>query len=359
MKHSAALSLKPALILGSGFHRHVFGDTSSGVVRSLFDWQHLVGQVAERMQVAIPDIALSPVQRWETLIIRAAKEGFRSPRFSWVPPRQFQSNVIEKDARRTVAEILAESSRNYPQSTRAKIPEAEWWGSVISLNFDVAWLSESSRLSHRLVRAENLSTKRIDRRERMRLHTCELISGVGGGVHRRVWFPNGACLKPESIRMGLHDYGAAANAIQVAFAHLKQWERHTGVGSKPPGMQLDACAAALMHTSEGAADLSDTILGEDPLPLTWVADFLYRPLYFAGVGLSDQESGLWWLLAQRARNLARTGAQGKDFILVGANDRQSFWRNKPFGLQPVTCSNWDEGWEEFLFRAKKSVAEES
>jgi hypothetical protein len=149
--------------------------------------------------------------------------------------------------------------------------------------------------------------------------------------------------------MGLHDYGAAANAIQVAFSHLKKWEREICVSSRLEN-QLAACTPALRNAIEGVNNLS-AFMGEPPLPLTWVADFLYRPLVFAGVGMSDQESGLWWLLAQRARDLARTGAPSNAFILVDTNDRPAFWRNKPFGLEPIVCSNWDDGWEQVLFKA--------
>lgn len=64
--------LKPTLILGSGFHRHVFGDTENSVFRHLYDWHYLVSAVPARIQVAIPDKVVAPVQRWDTLVLRAA-----------------------------------------------------------------------------------------------------------------------------------------------------------------------------------------------------------------------------------------------------------------------------------------------
>ena len=45
--------LKPALVLGSGFHRHVFGDGHHTVARPLYDWHYLVTQTSQRLQVAI------------------------------------------------------------------------------------------------------------------------------------------------------------------------------------------------------------------------------------------------------------------------------------------------------------------
>lgn len=346
--------LNPTLILGSGFHRHVFGDTEHSASRPLYDWQYLVGQVAATMQVAIPDKVMSPVQRWDTLVLRAAKEGFRDHAGVWRAPLSCQTHFIEKDARRCVAAVLNKAAAHYPESSRAQMPLRDFWGAVISLNFDAAWLPQSARMKAQACTPLGLLTSKIGQREKRRLTTSVLISGVDGGVHRRVWFPNGTCAAPETIRMGLHDYGAAANAIQVAFAHLKRWEREAGVSGKSPDVQLAACSVALRRASEGVNDLSEE-MGEQPLPLTWVADFLYRPLIFAGVGMSDQESGLWWLLAQRVRNLVRTGSSSNTFILVGTNDRAEFWQTKPFGLIPITCSNWDEGWECVLFKAKELV----
>ena len=100
-------------------------------------------------------------------------------------------------------------------------------------------------------------------------------------------------------------------------------------------------------------------------PLTWVAEFLYRPLVFAGVGLTDQESGLWWLLAQRARNLARVRipASGSVRILMrranggrGDSDREAFWATRPFGIEPVYCDDWDEGWDRIMEMTEKYFA---
>lgn len=343
--------LKPALTLGSGFHRHVFGDTANSAVRPLYNWHYLIGQVAASMQVAIPDTVMSTVQRWNTLVLRAAQEGFRDHAGRRCAPLLRQAHFIEKEARRCVAAVLNEAAAQYPQSSRARMPLADCWGAVIYLNFDGAWLPESSKLKPRGFEAKNFPITIINHREKRRLTASVLIPCVDGGAHRRVWFPNGTCAAHETIRMGLHDYGVAAHAvIHGAFSHLKRWEREQSVSGKSPGEQLAACTAALRHASEGVNDLSE-LLGVRPLPLTWVADFLYRPLIFAGVGMSDQETGLWWLLAQRARNFARAGAPSNAFILLDAYDRPAFWRTRPFGLVPIVCSNWDEGWEKVLTKA--------
>lgn len=74
---------------------------------------------------------------------------------------------------------------------------------------------------------------------------------------------------------------------------------------------------------------------------------LYRPVFFAGVGMSDAELGLWWLMAQRARNLANVprAQRPRAFILVHERDtRLGFWRSRPCDIEPLICASWEEGW---------------
>ena len=351
---SGKTSLKPTLVLGSGFHRHVHGETSNTSIKSLYDWHYLVRQVATRMQVATPGAILSPVQRWETLILRAVNEGYKNHKGDWIKALTQQANVVEKEARRAVSNIINEASQDYPQSTRAQIPLLDCWGAVISLNFDAAWLPKVSPQNKLDERNHWTRSSKLKLREYERLTFNRLMNNADDAAHRRVWFPNGSSSAPETIRMGLHDYGTAPNSIQIAFSHLKKWERANQIPNKSPEVQIASCTAALRKISEGVNNLSE-FLDEPSMPLSWVADFLYRPLIIAGVGLSDQESGLWWLLAQRARNMARTGAPSNVYILVDAKDRPDFWRSKPFGVAPITCQSWDEGWEGVLLKAKEFV----
>ena len=84
------------------------------------------------------------------------------------------------------------------------------------------------------------------------------------------------------------------------------------------------------------------------MPLTWVTEMLYRPVCFAGVGLSDAEFGLWWLMVQRARNLARVSPAHRPPVAILVKDddaRLNFWRTQPCGIKPLICATWDEGWE--------------
>lgn len=175
--------LNPTLILGSGIHRPVFGDTEHSASRPLYDWQYLVGQVAATMQVAIPDKVMSPVQRWNMLVLRAAKEGFCEHAGVWRAPFSCHTHFIEKDARRCVAAVLNEARRaaaHYPESFSAQMPLHDFWGALISLNFDAAWLPQSARMKAQARTPLGLPTSKIDQREKRRLTTSVLISGVEG-----------------------------------------------------------------------------------------------------------------------------------------------------------------------------------
>ena len=357
--------LRPALVLGSGFHRHVFGDGGPANVRPLYDWHQLVSEVSAAMQVAAPTKAMSPVQRWETLLLRAAREGFRDLKGHWYAPATTPAYAIEAMARRHVVEVIKKAAENYPLSARAQIPLLPQWGAVISLNFDVAWLgtaNQRARTARDGTAVGQSLAKHITSRERKRL--CERIDVDSSSSNnadddeaspntgaQRVWFPNGNVNDPKSIRMGLHDYGAAPFAIKSAFELLKKWERTCLAKDAQAGPDeiYSAIAQTLEQPCHAEAAKKSAAPLRMPLPLTWVADFLYRPLYFAGVGLSDQESGLWWLLAQRARNLAKIGEAAKAYILVDAkSDKMPFWQSRPFGVEAIACGDWDEGWERLV-----------
>ena len=346
--------LKPALILGSGFHRHVFGERASPNQREvLWDWHALIDATAGQMQVATPSRQQAPVLRWETLIGRALEEGFRAPDGHWQLPGLLQAHQVEALAKVHLAKNLQTASIDYPNSTRARIPLDPRWGCVISLNFDHAWnpaLRAKSLHLHRDSGPQKSSASMM-RRDLVRIHASVAPAHTEQTrASARLWFPNGSVLRPKTIRMGLHDYGEAPASIQTAFRRLKSWERALlGTTSPRSKAGFDTIAYALRAASEGEDNLS-ALMDQPAIPLSWVAELMYRPLYFAGVGLSEQETGLWWLLAQRARNLARVESESNSQvrILIRRNDCMAFWATRPFGVEPVVCDDWDDGWQRLM-----------
>jgi len=338
-------ALKPALIIGSGFHRHVFSSESANPFSKracLYDWQQLIDETSDRMQVARPDRALSPVLRWEALISSAARDGYRTPKdHEWHDACLVVAYRIEADARRHVSSAIEDASRDYPVSKRSQIPAQSKWGCVISLNFDLSWHPLAAQSAPRQKFGPEITLPRVPKAELLRLFGSLAPTGAAP----RTWFPNGSIVKSSTIRMGLRDYGGAPAGIHKCFQRVKSWERENFKDGEMRNPKDFIRVAKVLDGVLGASrELAAT------LPRSWVTEFLYRPLIFVGVGLSEQEFGLWWLLNQRARNLARVEDDHKPpaRILVRKEDRQNFWASRPFGVEAVTCDSWDRGWEEIL-----------
>lgn len=135
--------MKPALIIGSGFHRYVLGANGSEAPSKgacLFDWNKLIDETASRMQVARPNASMPPVMRWETLIGTGVQEGYRKPAAASISPGQPPS-TIEVHARRHVAKALTDASVNYPNSVKADLPTLPIWGGrdFAKLRSELAW----------------------------------------------------------------------------------------------------------------------------------------------------------------------------------------------------------------------------
>ena len=160
----------------------------------------------------------------------------------------------------------------------------------------------------------------------------------------RVWYPNGYAQNSGSMRFGLRDFGLQPVAIQSAVTSIMEFEYKQG--AKAGDNAFSSYAKRISLILEGQESLHSA-LNEAKLPLSWVTEVLYRPLVFAGLGLSQSESGLWWLLVQRARNLANVPPKYRPpvLVLIHKNDaRLSFWQTRPCGIVPLICDNWEDGW---------------
>lgn len=334
--------MKPCLVIGSGFHSWVLGKNST----PLSNWDELIDQVAENLLVSIPSHTLSPVLRWEKLLELASDNGYRKPSTApvWIPAKSHNASQIEPDAKLAVRGILESLSNNYPHlSSRAKFPLNEVFAAVISLNFDNSWLGNTNYLyglDASLQKSSQLSQKEFER-----LH-CFIKSNQYPKT--KIWYPNGSIQNPETIRMGLYDFGSQPHALKHAFNHIKSYENdsHQKLASDD-WVQYEAILERELENHSTPDQPTDTRINN------WVTDFLYRPIYFAGVGLSKSEIGLWWLLAQRARNLAKIPPRERPAttILVNAKiNQKDFWDNKPCGVEALYCDNWDSGWEMIMDR---------
>ena len=316
--------MKPCLVIGSGFHSWVLGKSNT----SLSSWNVLINEVAEVMSIAVPSRSLGPVLRWEKLLENAANDGFRSHSGDVIDPQSLAAHKIELIAKKVIANVLSGCNHTYPSfSSRSQYPLSQYFGSVISLNFDHCWIGNADFTCHPI--STTIKMDKIERNEIARLNNYITPNSVPS---MKIWYPNGSVLRPETIRMGLYDYGSKPHAIKCAFKRIKQYERSNG------SEDLETYLPILENAFSAGKQYVNN----------WVAEFLYRPIYFAGVGLSESETGLWWLLTQRARNFAKLNSRNRPPTVILINDKDSrrkFWENRPCGIEALVCKNWDVGWE--------------
>lgn len=343
---------KPCLVLGTGFHRWVLGENCNKSFNPLISLERLLNECGNRMGVALPKMHNQPTLLWETLLVRALQDGFRDSNGgikSFVKSKKTGPSIaayrVEAHARRICSNILAEAQNFYPHySARASLPRTGDWGSVISLNFDTAWLSEGDWAAADITKRIGLTQDMVRSTDRCRISKWRQVASTEMNSSFRLWFPNGCIASPESLRMGFRDFGMQVSGILNAFNLLMKTERSNGV--KDESLVFEMWAHRIRDEFESNSAGASKINGI--LPITWVTDFIYRPLFIAGVGLSSSESGLWWLLVQRARLQAKIPSENRPPVrlLIRADDpRLEFWRSRPCNIEPIVCSTWDEGSE--------------
>lgn len=333
--------MKPCLVIGSGFHSWVLGRPST----PLSSWDALIEEVATEMKVSLPSVTLSPVLRWEKLLELAATDGYQHPidGTKWVTAGTHAVNEIEPHAKVALKHVIERHEKKYPyQSVKARFPMSDIFATVISLNFDNCWSGPTGYAFSPSSDAFKSGTLNKNEAGRLKNYMFEM-----NNPEKIIWFPNGSVLSPSTIRMGLYDYGSQAHALKIAFNRIKAYEKAV---ERKLGTDDWLRVGPVIE-----AELAKSPDAQDQRVANWVAHFLYRPIYLAGVGLSSDETGLWWLLAQRARNLARVPLENRPatVILADANTTsRSLWANRPCGVEALYCENWDHGWELLRDKAK-------
>ena len=158
-----------------------------------------------------------------------------------------------------------------------------------------------------------------------------MLSYFVAGSHARIWFPNGFVARPDTIRISLRDYGIKAFGIEKQVSATKKFERRhfsqEGRSAMTNGMRAVLVNGLDTWHEKKFFDFG-TEQAELDLPISWVTELFYRPLAIAGCGLSESETGLWYLLSQRQRNFARLGPEIRPparILLNAKNTRRSFW----------------------------------
>jgi hypothetical protein len=246
---------------------------------------------------------------------------------------------LQLQLKQLASDVIIAAGR-YSPTKRAMFPSDDVWGSVISLKYDQAWMnSTSSQLQSVVPDLDKLLVE-----EKQRLTAFVLYNG------KRIWFPNGTVTDPASIRIGLSDYGSKeygiARMLQIIFEfeseHLPAPENEFAAGYRN-----SVIVNALDNFEQNTLFEWNTTEAERALSVSWVPEVLYRPLAIVGCGLSDSETGLWHLLRERQRYQATLPVYQQKpvrILLSQADSRRDSWQARPFGIEPVFCSDWGEGW---------------
>lgn len=162
---------------------------------------------------------------------------------------------------------------------------------------------------------------------------------VEHGDGTRVWYPNGSVRSPESLRLGMRNYGTAIRELETEREAAKAQERKIRDRLYP-----DGAARAL------AADERETLWATQRAHAwSWVSVCLNAPLVFIGMSLGREEWPLWWFLNQRARNFARRGIERPTFVFMRRDEAD---RLRVAGelndLVLLTFDSYDRGWDRLL-----------
>jgi hypothetical protein len=315
--------LSPFLVFGSGVHRQWLCDrliAEHGVAshaEALRDWGGLLRSVAGRLDIAHAlDSKICeemPTLQWERLVhayCDAEDKGL---------PAHKSENVL----RRVVAETLSDAER--------EVEPAVEFGKILELREVLGRHTISLNLDSLLLR---------ERRGRLRFAAskgeCLALTNDQGAV----WFPHGSALKVGSVNFGLRDYGKLTRFWLQYFNQYKQterraWRKRERAWDRVTFAAVNNWVSGLPRQSVGS----------------FIGHLMLAPLMIFGAGLRREEWGMWWVLNQRARNLARVPEHLRPqtvLVLKNCDTRLPFWSARPANINPIIVNDWQDGWARLI-----------
>ena len=325
---------KKMVIIGSGVHRHFLGCCPS----PLSDWTCLLTRLAKRFNVELPRSCYSnPTVAWERLITEVSlKRG---------EPQTKAAHEIEDELRKQVAALLKQEQAHYAEAFAESVIGKKLHafiangGHLVSLNFDqLAYLKMGKRPSFPRLMPNKRTAQSHLLYKRTRVKAND-------DTFSMIWHPHGSIINPGTIRLGFRDYGLIPNFYKEAFGHYKAWEKkclsvtkwkHNLARGKD-----EECHTFLLGK---LAELDQETKASKYCPAdTWVTRFMLLPVVFIGAGLSKEEIGLHWLLAQRERNFLKRKQHPMPVIV-----RENHAVDPPFGITYKDCDSWDAAWDSAL-----------
>jgi hypothetical protein len=281
-------------LIGAGFN------AQAGVRKS---WAELLQDVERSagLEIELPaDLVGNTTLAWEAMVLEASAASNKSP----------------ADAEKRLLRAMAgELDRVYAPEGKTRAFAQRFlacgFSDVISFNFDRALQVEAPGWQ----------------RERPRFSTTKTHARV---ADTRVWYPHGCVSHPDSIHLGMREYGGFIAELESA---RKQYKLEESALAKKLGSR-DAVWAAQRAN-----------------PKSWLTVAMSAPLVFVGFGLGREEWPLWWFLNQRARNHARARIERPVFAFMQRAEAERLSAAAQLAnIQLLTFDDFERGWKR-LFSA--------
>lgn len=282
------------IVVGTGFHRQVLGHDDS----PLSSWSKFLETANKGFQADDALLALNdPVMKWEQMLCNIKKPCDQGG-------SQLRASKQEKKLKKSVCISLKDISKKMNQSgiydnnfLADKITNSSIH--LLSLNFDSLAYAKLKPKKQTIADGKSALFNRTTL-EGVRKSDAKLLYDrfICKNQNNRstVWHPHGHLSRNESLVLGMRDYGFLPPSYFYAFNQFKKWERE--ISSDSHGLEkYQKLLQALASFDENAESSGITDAADH-----WVTRFMLYPLTFIGVGLSQVEIGMRWLLVQRARN---------------------------------------------------------
>jgi hypothetical protein len=287
------------IVVGTGFHRQVLGQADS----PLSSWSELLQKVNKKCGSKIPGVSSNdPVMEWEKMALDIACKN------------SIMASKAEQFLKKKVCKVLDIMSRKMPQSKmyeKSILCESLSNSPIhlISLNFD-SLAYKQLKPKRTVVSDTNSKILKKSKKESISVSKTRLLYDRFICKSSRnistVWHPHGHVGRPKSLVLGMRDYGFLPPSYFYAFNQFKAWEKDVA-GNLEGNDKYKKLISQLAIFDQNSSSSKITHPADN-----WVTRFMLYPINFIGVGLSQVEIGMRWLLVQRSRNFARMSKKGRN-----------------------------------------------
>jgi hypothetical protein len=306
-------------------------------------------KLSSSLKISLTPQALEqPTTAWEYLVTKLST---KSPKL--------QASVAEKKLKKITADlIIKEKNKRLDCYLKSPLQNeltnllANGEVHLLNLNFDrLAYFfnTKTQDLHKKTIPAfDKLGFDSIRKSDIQLLFRRIRLERKSKGINTSmVWHPHGCADRPDTIRMGLRDYGIMPSYYTEAFKNYKEWQRsilgRRSTSANPITALEHEKLLSRLHEID-SCNLGFPLNAAD----NWVTRFMLLPVSMIGVGLSNDEFGLRWLLTQRSRDLARLKTNTSSVRLYGCKYVLS-------GVVGVDFSDWDLAWDAALNEVKISL----